>query len=193
MTSTTSTPQPAPAPAPDSARAPAPAPVSIAPMDGADDARAFHDLNAGWITQHFALEETDLAVMLDPQAAVVDAGGAVLIARDGEARIGCVALLPHGPGVAELAKMTVAQDRRGTGLGRALITAAIEAARSMGFSRLVLESNTALVAAVRLYESVGFEHVPADRREPSPYERADVFMDLDLTPETVTTRTAPDA
>ena len=178
-----------------SAQSPAQEPTrfTIAPMDGAADARAFHDLNAGWITQHFALEETDLAVMLDPQRSVVDAGGAVLVARDGEARIGCVALLPHGPGVAELAKMTVAQDRRGTGLGRALITAAIEKARAMGFDRLVLESNTALVAAVRLYESVGFRHVPADQREPSPYERADVFMDLDLTDEAVTTRPAPDA
>ncbi|ACZ21960.1 acetyltransferase [Sanguibacter keddieii DSM 10542] len=155
--------------------------VTIAPMDGAADARAFYDLNARWITQHFALEDSDLAVMTDPETAVVAAGGAVLVAREGERCIGCVALLPHAPGVAELAKMTVDPDHRGAGVGRALITAAIDRARSMGFDRLVLESNTALVAAVRLYESVGFRHVPVDERQPSPYARADVFMDLDLT------------
>ena len=153
---------------------------TIAPMDGAADARAFHDLNARWITQHFALEETDIAVMTDPENAIVARGGTVLVAREGDQRIGCVALLARSPGVAELAKMTVDPDRRGAGVGRALITAAIDHARATGIRRLVLESNTALVAAVRLYESVGFRHVPEDQREPTPYARADVFMDLDL-------------
>lgn len=153
---------------------------TIAPMDGAADARAFHDLNARWITEHFALEATDLAVMTDPERAIVAQGGAVLVARDGELRIGCVALLARPAGVAELAKMTVAPDRRGTGVGRALVTAAVDAARAAGFDRLVLESNTSLVTAVRLYESVGFRHVPAHLRPPTPYARADVFMELDL-------------
>lgn len=153
---------------------------TIAPMDGAADARAFHDLNARWITEHFALEATDLAVMTDPERAIVAQGGAVLVAREGELRIGCVALLARPSGVAELAKMTVAPDRRGSGVGRALITAAVDRARTAGFDRLVLESNSSLVAAVRLYESVGFRHIPAHLRPPTPYARADVFMDLDL-------------
>lgn len=154
--------------------------ITVSPMRDAADARAFYSLNEEWITLYFALEETDRAVMVDPQGAIVAQGGSVLIARDGEERIGCVALLPRGDGVAELAKMSVSPSRRGAGVGRMLINAAIDTARSSGLRRLVLESNSSLTAAVRMYESAGFRHVPAGAHGTSPYERADVFMDLEL-------------
>jgi hypothetical protein len=36
------------------------------------------------------------------------------------------------------------------------------------------------VGAIRLYESVGFQHVPPERVIPSAYARADVYMELYL-------------
>lgn len=154
--------------------------ITIAPLQDDADAAAFRTLNEEWITTFFALEDADRAVLGDPQRAIVDQGGTVLIARDGEARVGCVALLRVGEGVAELVKMAVAPEARGAGIGRMLITAAIETAREQGLTKLMLESNQSLAPAVRLYESVGFRHVPASAHAPTPYSRADVFMDLDL-------------
>lgn len=154
--------------------------ITISPLRDATDARAFHDLNITWISELFTIEDADRAVLEDPERSIVATGGAVLIARDGEERIGCVALLHVEDGVAELAKMAVAPDRRGSGIGRRLITAAIDLARERGVRRLVLESNRSLTPAVRMYESVGFRHVSPETHAPTPYARADVFMDLDL-------------
>jgi hypothetical protein len=37
-----------------------------------------------------------------------------------------------------------------------------------------------LTPAIRLYESMGFKHLDADRIVPSAYARADVYMELTL-------------
>jgi GNAT superfamily N-acetyltransferase len=154
--------------------------ITISPLRDTADGRAFHDLNIAWISELFAVEDADRAVLEDPDRAIVARGGTVLIARDGDERIGCVALLRIDADVAELAKMAVAPEHRGRGIGRRLITAAIDAARESGVRRLVLESNRSLTPAVRMYESVGFRHVAPETHAPTPYARADVFMDLDL-------------
>jgi ribosomal protein S18 acetylase RimI-like enzyme len=49
-----------------------------------------------------------------------------------------------------------------------------------GARRFYLETNHALTPAIRLYESVGFKHIDPSRIVPSPYERADVYMELFL-------------
>jgi putative acetyltransferase len=81
----------------------------------------------------------------------------------------------------EVAKMAVTSACQGTGIGRKLLQATIEAGRSAGARRLYLETNRRLRTAIRLYESVGFQHLPTDRIVPSPYARANVFMELVLT------------
>jgi len=163
---------------------PSPPPASprltVTPMTGAADAAAFKQLNEEWITRIFALEPADRLLLDDPQTEIVDRGGQVLIARDGEEIVGCVALNPAPGGVYELSKMSVVPARRGQGVGRVIILAAIEYARSLGATALFLGSSTKLANAVRLYESVGFSHVPLDQLGPLPYRRADVFMRYDL-------------
>lgn len=161
----------------DSAR---PDPLVIEPLSSEADARAFRTLNEEWISRLFTLEPADTATLTDPVGAIVDRGGQVLIARLGDDRIGCVALVPTGAGVFELSKMAVRPELRGQGIGRQLITAAIALARRLGATSLFLGSSTKLPSAVHLYESVGFSHVPAERIQPLPYARADVFMELIL-------------
>ena len=55
-----------------------------------------------------------------------------------------------------LAELYVVPDRRGRGLGRALMTAAIEHARRRGADYMDLGTSEDDVAAHRLYESLGF-------------------------------------
>jgi ribosomal protein S18 acetylase RimI-like enzyme len=51
----------------------------------------------------------------------------------------------------------VEAEARGSGVGRALVEAAFERARERGCARVELDVNEANPAALRLYESLGFE------------------------------------
>jgi GNAT superfamily N-acetyltransferase len=73
--------------------------------------------------------------------------------------------------------MAVDPQARGKGVGVALGVAVIEKARSLGASELYLESNTILEPAINLYRKLGFVEFVG---EPSPYERCNIQMVLDL-------------
>ncbi|HEX3986848.1 MAG TPA: GNAT family N-acetyltransferase [Acidobacteriaceae bacterium] len=143
------------------------------------DEASFLRLNEAWIQQDFTLEEEDRAILADPQRQILDPGGAICMAEMNGEAVGCCALVVMGPGELELAKMTVAESARGLGIGRRLLEFAIAEARRMRAHRLCLESNTRAQAAVRLYERMGFRHLP-EPLHPSKYERANVFMELQL-------------
>lgn len=154
--------------------------VTIADLASPADAEAFRTLNEAWITRFFTLEDEDRKLLGDPVGQVVEPGGAVFVARLGDAVVGCVGILPEGDGVFELVKMAVAPDHQGHGTGRRLIRAAVDRARELGARRVTLETNATLASAVHLYETSGFRHLGPDERHPSPYARADVAMVLDL-------------
>jgi len=98
----------------------------------------------------------------------------------GDRPVGCCALIPLKPGVFELAKMSVAEEYRGCGIGRKLLDYTIAQAKALGATSLFLASNRTLANAVHLYESFGFRHLPPEKVAPSPYARSNVFMDLKL-------------
>jgi putative acetyltransferase len=141
-----------------------------------DHAAAFKALNVAWISQFFALEPKDLEVLDDPFGKVVAPGGHILMALEEGEPIGCVALLPMPGGGFEVAKMAVIEAHKGRGIGRDLMAACIERARSAGAKRLYLETNSGLAPALGLYRSFGFRQI--EPAEPSPYARADVAMEL---------------
>jgi putative acetyltransferase len=155
--------------------------LTIRPLAGADDAAAFRSLNEQWIAEHFVLEDEDRRQLDDPVGAYITPGGQILIAESGGRRVGCVALAPDGTGAYELSKMAVAPDMRGRGAGRRLLAAAIDHARAAGATSLFLGSSTKLANAVHLYEELGFRHVAPETLH-MPYDRADVFMQLVLSP-----------
>ena len=143
----------------------------------AGDAVAFRELNEAWIRKYFALEEHDREMLDDPEGYIIRPGGQIVMAFVEGRALGCCALIPVREGVLELAKMAVAEESRGLGIGRKVLEATVAKAREMGAARLVLGTNSKLLDAVHLYESVGFKHLPP---EPSPYARADVFMEMVL-------------
>ncbi len=145
-----------------------------------DDATAFRTLNEEWIVRHFALEPKDVETLADPESTIISKGGHILMAHAGAEAVACVALIPNGPGVFEISKMAVSPQLRGQGIGRRLLQQAIAHARNLGATSLFLGSSTKLPAAVHLYESVGFSHVPPHELPPNNYARTDVFMRLTL-------------
>ena len=142
------------------------------------DAAAFYALNRAWLDEHGLYEEPDERQLADPVGQIIEPGGAIWVAVAGGEVIGTAAVLPHGPGEVEIVKLTVAEPARGQGLGRRLAERCIEAARAMGARRIVLVSSSRLGAALRLYEALGFHHVPPPGNP--VYSTADVYMELDL-------------
>lgn len=149
----------------------------IEPFRG-EHAAAFDALNRAWLVAGGLLEPPDEAQLSDPEGAILAAGGAIFVALLGDEVVGTCAIAPHGDGVVELLKLTVAPAARGQGLGRRLVEACLTHARQAGKRRVVLVSNSRLQSAVRLYQTLGFRQlpVPAD----VPYATADVYMELDL-------------
>jgi putative acetyltransferase len=143
-----------------------------------EDAVAFRELNEDWITKNFGLEAKDRETLGDPEGHILQTGGHIFIAAvDGKA-VGCCALLLVRQGVFEVAKMTVAEDYRGMGIGRRMLAYTIAQGNALGAEALYLETNRKLLDAIHLYESLGFRHLPPESVTPSPYARANVFMEL---------------
>jgi GNAT superfamily N-acetyltransferase len=144
------------------------------------DEAAFRRLNEEWIVRYFAVEPKDEASFADPQGTILDRGGRIFLAIRASQPVGCCALLAMAPAEFEVAKMAVTGSSQRAGIGRRLLEQAIAAARVAGAHRLYLETNRKLEGAIRLYESLGFRHLPPERTVRSAYARADVYMELYL-------------
>ena len=141
-------------------------------------AGAFYALNRVWLDAHGLYEPPDERQLADPRGEILERGGDIFVALLGGRVVGTAALIPVAAGVVEIAKVTVAEDVRGGGLGRRLVEWCIAQARARGMHRMVLVSSTRLGPALRLYESVGFVHRPPPT--PLVYATADVYMELEL-------------
>ncbi|WP_034261844.1 GNAT family N-acetyltransferase [Actinospica robiniae] len=159
------------------------APAVISSIASPADADAFRELNEEWISRLFTLVQEDRAVLADPFGRILARGGDVLVARETAEGpvLGCIALLAHPGAVFEVAKMAVAPGAQGRGLGRRLLTAAIERSRTLGATRMFLGTNSKLGPAVHLYEQAGFVRITRDRLPVADYyARADILMELGL-------------
>jgi GNAT superfamily N-acetyltransferase len=146
----------------------------------AGDEAAFRRLNEEWITRYFKLEPKDEIAFANPRETILDKGGRIFFAVRGGKPVGVCALVALWPGEFEIAKMGVTASAQGLGVGRMVLQACVDAARTMGAKRLYLETNHALLPAIHLYQAVGFTHLPKERVVASPYARADVFMEMGL-------------
>jgi GNAT superfamily N-acetyltransferase len=85
--------------------------------------------------------------------------GAFLVAElDGRA-VGCGGVCRYDAQIAELRRMYVAADARGNGISRALLDRLEDAARSLGYRALRLETGNRQPEAIGLYQSAGFEPI----------------------------------
>ncbi len=138
----------------------------------------FARLNREWLERYFTIEPRDEEYLGAPAGMIVAPGGEIFFARQGGIIVGTCAAIPHGEGQFELAKLCVTPSAQGGGLGRVLAQAVVEFARERGALRVILVSNSRLTPALRLYESMGFEHRPFPGTP--PYADADVYMELEL-------------
>lgn len=74
---------------------------------------------------------------------------------------------PPAPDEAHLRMLAVDAAVRRQGIGRRLVEACIELAKRHGKARLTLDTTDAMVAAISMYESMGFRFVGTTDRVPS--------------------------
>jgi ribosomal protein S18 acetylase RimI-like enzyme len=139
----------------------------------------FEGLNRAWIEKYFWLEEIDKYVLQNPEEAIIHQGGAILMATCDGVVAGTVALKKLNDEVYEFTKMAVDPNFHRRGIAEALSYAAIEKARWLGAEKIILYSQTGLLAAISLYKKLGFVEVPMDT---DVYKRSDIKMERTIGP-----------
>jgi ribosomal protein S18 acetylase RimI-like enzyme len=163
--------------------------VADNPPPGADgkaieiiDYRAEHQIyfeafNRAWIEEYFVMEPVDEYVVRNPEKAILEPGGAILMALYNGEVAGTVGLKKIDDRTFEFTKMAVDQNFRRKSIAEALSYASFEKAKELGAATVILYSNTNNAAAIKLYEKLGFEHVEVEQ---DVYKRANVKMVLPL-------------
>jgi putative acetyltransferase len=72
---------------------------------------------------------------------------------------GGFAPLAGKPEVCELQKMYFLEQTRGHGLAKRIVALSLKLAEQQGYKQMYLETTECLGAAIKLYESLGFEHL----------------------------------
>ena len=105
------------------------------------------------------------------------ADSAFLLARQQGEFIGCGALRRFSESACEMKRLYVAPQGRGQSIGRMLASALIEAARSLGYQTMLLDTLPSMQEAQALYASLGFKVVLPYRFNPV---EGTVFLARDL-------------
>jgi GNAT superfamily N-acetyltransferase len=139
------------------------APYEVREAAGAADAEAARALfreYAEWLQVDLCFQgfEEELATL--PGRYARPEGRLFLALCDG-APVGCAALRRLDADTGEVKRLYVQSAHRGHGLARALTEAVLDAARAIGYRRLVLDTLDRMTEARRLYAAVGFREIPA--------------------------------
>ena len=104
--------------------------------------------------------------------------GRLWLAFENEELAGCIAMRSLGEDICEMKRLYVRPQFRGRGFGRVLAERLIAEARTIGFSKMRLDTLPGRMdRAIGMYRSLGFREI--DRYYDNPYEPA-LFMELEL-------------
>jgi GNAT superfamily N-acetyltransferase len=82
--------------------------------------------------------------------------GRILVAEDSSGIIGTGTILPRLDGVAEIVRMSVSRESRGTGVGQLLALSLVEVAMSWSCERVIVETASHWTEVVAFYQRCGF-------------------------------------
>jgi len=103
--------------------------------------------------------------------------GQILLAREDDWPIGCVALREFQENVCEMKRLYVRDEFKGKGIGKTLIVRLIDEARHLGYRKMVLDTLPYMKQAIHLYQAFGFKEI--DAYGDHPVEGA-IYMEMEL-------------
>ena len=133
----------------------------------------FEKFNRAWIEELFEMEPMDEWVLMHPDKAILEGGGAILMAEYDGVPAGTVGLRRVDEDTVEFTKMAVDINFRRQGIAEMLCYASFKKAAELGVGNIILYSNTRNAGAIKMYEKVGFRHIPVEQ---GVYKRANVKM-----------------
>lgn len=140
-------------------------------------AQDFKSINQEWLEEYIGMEESDLQVLNHPRALIIQKGGSILMAFQGEEAIGTICL-EKADNRTMITKLGVKKSHRGQGVGKLLCLSILDKAKKQGLSEVWLETSQKLQAAIQLYKKLGFQDMNAENRS----SRCDMLMMLVLEP-----------
>jgi GNAT superfamily N-acetyltransferase len=130
--------------------------VKLIPCEWSDpDAVALREAQRVDIEERYGTPDSEPG-----QAPTADDIAAFFLLRDGDAAVACGGLRAIGATSGEIKRMFVPLAHRGRGFSRIVLTGLEEHARSLGWTRLLLETGDQQPEAIGLYESAGYQRIP---------------------------------
>jgi ribosomal protein S18 acetylase RimI-like enzyme len=133
--------------------------------------------NRAWIEELFEMEPSDYWMLCNPEKALLETGGAILMAEYDGIPAGTVGLRKVDNDTFEFTKMAVDANFRRRGIAEAISYASFKKAKALGAKQVILYSNKLNAGAIIMYEKIGFKHIDV---EPGVYKRANVKMVIDI-------------
>ena len=87
--------------------------------------------------------------------------GAIILAKQENNFIGCIAIRKIDIGVAELKRMYVKPTEQHNGIGKRLLEIALETAKKYRYKKIRLDTLNNMTPAIGLYKKNGFYEIPA--------------------------------
>ena len=137
----------------------------------------FEKFNRAWIEELFEMEPMDEWVLTNPDQAILEPGGAILMAEYDGVVAGTVGLRKVDEYSYEFTKMAVDKNFRRRSIAEAITYASFRKAKALGARKIILYSNKLNAGAIKLYEKIGFRHVEVEN---TVYKRANVKMVIDI-------------
>ena len=137
----------------------------------------FEAFNRVWIEELFEMEPVDEWVLTNPEQAILQTGGAILMAEYSGVPAGTAGLRKVDNETWEFTKMAVDRNYRRLGIAEAISYASFKKAKALGAKKVILYSNTKNAGAIKLYEKIGFRHLEVEQ---GVYKRANVKMEIDI-------------
>lgn len=94
--------------------------------------------------------------------------GCIILAKQNDVIVGCIALKPIGEGTCEMKRLYVQPAARGMSLGKMLVEELIKFARQAGYTTMKLDTLPKLKEAIHLYRAFGFAETTAYVYNPLP-------------------------
>ena len=112
-------------------------------------------LNIDLCFQNFSEELLQLGYMYAPPY------GGIILAKNENDFVGCVAIRKKDEATAELKRMYVKPTNQQQGTGKKLLEEALALAKKYGYKKIQLDTLSDMAAAINLYKQNGFYEIPA--------------------------------